>query len=106
MTDAEMLAAFEDCTLEPFHHRDHVRVAWIILRRHAALAEGTAHFITSLQRFATAAGAPQKYDEAVTRRYLDLIHDRIGPAQEWDAFAEGNPDLFVWPLPATYEVLR
>ena len=33
MTDAELLAGFEACTLESFHHADHVRVAWIILHR-------------------------------------------------------------------------
>jgi len=95
MTDAELLARFEDCTLEPFHHLEHVRVAWIILRGRP-LPEASAHFIASLQRFAAAAGAPQKYDEALTRRYLDLIHGRMQPAQQWEEFAAANADLLVW----------
>src|SRR5262245_754105 len=33
MTDDELLAGFEGCALESFHHADHVRVVWIILHR-------------------------------------------------------------------------
>jgi hypothetical protein len=32
MTDAEFLRAFDDTTLEPFHHRDHLRVTFLYLR--------------------------------------------------------------------------
>ena len=105
MTDAELLARFEDCTLEPFHHLEHVRVAWVILRQ-LPLPAAFERFRTSLQRFAAAAGAPGKYDDALTRRYVDLIHARMRPAEEWDDFARANADLLVWPRPATYEVLR
>ena len=39
MTDSEFVDSFEDCTLPStaFHHRDHVRLAWIYLRRHPPL---------------------------------------------------------------------
>ncbi len=35
MTDAEFVAAFESCALpaQAFRHRDHVRLAWLYLRR-------------------------------------------------------------------------
>ena len=33
MTDEEFLAHFEFCTLEEFHHEDHIRMAWIYLRK-------------------------------------------------------------------------
>ena len=105
MSDDELLARFEDGTLEPFHHLEHVRVAWIILGR-LPLDDARAHFVASLQRFAAAAGAPQKYDAALTRRYLDLIHQRMRPAEGWEEFALANADLLAWPPPATYEVLR
>ena len=32
LNDEEFLQAFEDCTLEEFHHADHVRMAWLYLR--------------------------------------------------------------------------
>jgi len=96
VTDAELLAGFEACTLESFHHADHVRVAWIILRR-KPLPAALEHFIASLKRFATAAGAPQKYDDALTRRYMARIAERMNGEASWDEFATANPDLLSWP---------
>ena len=98
MTDDELLAGFEACTLDSFHHADHVRVAWIILRRMPYL-EASAHFVESLQRFASAAGAPQKYDDALTRGYLARIHERMNGERSWQEFAEANPELLVWKRP-------
>ena len=95
MTDDQLLADYEDCTLESFHHADHVRVAWIILHR----------FTTSLQRFAAAAGAAQKYDDALTCRYLARIAERMRGEATWEEFAIANPDLLVWQR-VDYEVLR
>ncbi|MEO6260843.1 MAG: hypothetical protein ABIP63_10850 [Thermoanaerobaculia bacterium] len=47
------LQAFEDCSLPAaaFHHRDHVRVAWIYLQTFPLL-EALNHFILGLRRFA------------------------------------------------------
>ena len=95
MTDKELLAGFEACTLESFHHADHVRVAWIILRQEP-LPEALEHFIASLKRFATAAGAPQKYDDPLTRQYMALIAERMNGETSWDEFRIANPDLLVW----------
>lgn len=98
MKDRELLERFEACTLEEFHHADHVRVAWIMLRE-LPLDDASARFITSLKRFAAAAGAPQKYDEAITRRYILLIHQRMEAVEAagWEEFAHANEDLLVWP---------
>ena len=105
MTDRELVERFEACTLEDFHHADHVRVAWNMLRE-LPLDDASARLITSLKRFAAAAGAPQKYDEAITRHYLLLIHQRMeGGAAEWEEFAGANADLLTWPQPS-YETLR
>jgi hypothetical protein len=106
MTDHELVERFEACTLEDFHHADHVRVAWIMLRE-LPLDAAATRFITSLKRFAAAAGAPQKYDDAITRRYILLIHRRMETteAAAWDEFAGANADLLTWP-PSSYEALR
>jgi hypothetical protein len=106
VTDGELVERFEACTLEDFHHADHVRVAWAMLRE-MPLDDAVARFIASLKRYAAAGGVPEKYDDALTRRYLLLIHQRMEAvdAAAWDAFAEANPDLLAWP-PPTYEALR
>src|SRR5919206_224352 len=99
MTDAEFLRSFEDCTLPntSFHHRDHVRLAWLYLRRHPAL-EALARFTEGLKRFAAANGKPGLYHETITWAYLLLIHERMArsEADTWEDFARSNPDLLVW----------
>ena len=96
MTDEQLLAGFHDASLDEFHHADHVRVAWLVLRRMPYPA-ATEHFVGALQAFATAKGAPQKYDDALTRRYVARIHQRMRGESSWPEFARANPDLLVWP---------
>jgi len=95
MTDRQFLAAFENCSLPEFHHRDHVRVAWCYLREWRLLV-ALERFTTSLKRFAAAAGKPGLYHETITWAYLFLIHERMCDGEEWDAFASRNPDLLGW----------
>ena len=100
MTDDEFLRSFEACTLpnSAFHHRDHVRVAWLYLRRSSAL-EALARFTEGLKRFATANGHPGLYHETITWAFLFLIHERMAQAGEketWERFAACNPDLLTW----------
>ena len=96
LDDDAFLRAFEACTLAPFRHRDHLRVAWLFLRaapfEHAAL-----RFVTGIKRFATAHGATTKYHETITWAYLALVNERMhdgGDARTFDAFARDNADLF------------
>lgn len=99
MTDREFTAAFESCTLPPetFHHREHVRLAWIYLRE-APLLEALTRFAESLKRFAAHAGSAGLYHETITFAFLFLIHERMQrtTAASFDAFAEENADLFAW----------
>jgi hypothetical protein len=99
MTDADFVRTFEDCTLpnSAFHHRDHVRLAWLYLRRHPPV-EALTRFAGGLRRFATANGHPGLYHETITWAFLLLIHERMarGEAAAWEEFAAGNPDLLVW----------
>lgn len=52
-----------------------------------------------MKSFSTAQGKPDRYDEALTLAYLDLIANRVGARHgtTWSAFAAANPDLLVWP---------
>lgn len=99
-TDDDLLAAFE-AGREPeggFHHREHVRVAWLYLRREPwTLA--LARFSQGLQGFARAQGKPGLYHETVTVAFFLIIHERMAAADaplSFDDFARRNPDLLTW----------
>jgi hypothetical protein len=99
MNHQEFIDAFERCAVpnESFHHRDHVRLAWIYLRD-LPLLEALGRFTTSLKRFAAASGRPELYHETITWAYLLLIHERMQRAQadDFETFAIENADLFAW----------
>ena len=95
-TDSALLAGFADGSLEPFHHADHVRVAWLYLR-HGPLLQAIERFAADLRRFAAAKGKPGLYHETVTWGFLFLMHERMGDdAEGFEAFAARNPELLVW----------
>jgi hypothetical protein len=100
MTDQEFLECFESCSLdkEDFHHNNHVRLAWIYLRRFPAL-EALSRFSEGLKRFARSLGKEGLYHETITWGYMLLIRERIArsPMEEsWEEFARANPDILNW----------
>ena len=99
MTDPAFLAAFRDTSLPPsaFHHRDHVRMAWLYLRECGPI-DATPRFVADLQRFATAKGVPGLYHATITAAYMTIIAERMTatPVDTWDAFADAHPDLLTW----------
>ena len=100
MTDDEFLAAFEACTLEEFHHRDHIKVAYLYLRRHP-LNEAIAKVRTGLQALAVAWNAPiddleKGYHETMTQawvRLVDLALSNHGSSESADDFCDQHPNL-------------
>ena len=100
MTDEQTIEAFERSVAPggAFHHEDHVRVAFLYLRRYPFL-DAVEKFTAALKRFAAAQGKPQLYHQTITWAYLVLIHERMARVehrQEWEEFAAQNPDLLVW----------
>jgi hypothetical protein len=100
MNDEEFIQRFEDCTLpgESFHHKEHVRVAWLYLRNESVL-QALNKFSEGLKRFATANGKPNLYHETITWAYVLLINERMergGREQGWEEFVDSNADLFDW----------
>src|SRR5690606_28453140 len=97
MTDEELVRGFEAASLPPgaFGHAEHVRVAWWYLRRHP-WSDALARIRGGLQRFAAAAGRPERYHETITVMYARLIAERLAvdDGGDWNAFAARNPDLF------------
>ncbi len=74
MSDEEFVRVFESCELseDAFHHRDHIRLAAIYVRRHGA-AEATERFKASLRRFAGHLGKSDKYRETITVAWIQLV---------------------------------
>ena len=104
MTDDQFLAAFEACGIrnQDFHHADHVRLAFIYLRRFPAL-EAMRRFSQALKAFAAHNGRPDRYHETITWAFLFLIGERMARASQkngsyssWEEFAANNPDLLNW----------
>jgi hypothetical protein len=77
-----------------FPHREHVRIAFEMLRRHD-FAETVLLFSRALLTMAQRAGKPQAFHQTLTIAFLSLIAERL-EGGDWDdfaAFAHDNPDL-------------
>lgn len=99
LTDDELMRQFLDGTLPAasFHHREHVRVAWLFVVRYG-VPHALSEFGDALRRFAAAQGATNLYHATITWAYVLLINERQQrwPAATWAAFADANPDLLTW----------
>jgi hypothetical protein len=96
--DETLLEAFESCTLPPdaLGHREHVRVAWLILRAHPRFEDGAQRFCAGLRRFAEAHRKSGLYHETITWAYLVLVNERMRgrDAAGFDELAAAHGDLF------------
>lgn len=81
-----------DCDPANFPHREHVRVAFEMLRRHS-FPETVLHFSQALRQMAARGGRPEAYHETITIAFLSVIAERMGDIDAFDAFASANPDL-------------
>lgn len=96
MDDQQFLQAFEAAHLQPFQHRDHIRMAWLYLRREG-WAGGYPRIQAGLKYFAGAQGAATMYHETITRFWSYLVHYAIQQTPEletFDDFAAAYPHLF------------
>jgi hypothetical protein len=108
-TDADigaLVARFEDCTqpVAQFRHRQHLQVAWWLLRNEPLLA-AMPRFIDGLRRYAASIGQAQIYHETMTWAYLLFVHDRLeraGRQRSWDEFERDHPELFTRELVHAY----
>jgi hypothetical protein len=102
LSDEEFRRRFEEGTLPAaeFHHRDHVRLAWLYLRSGPPI-EALTRFSDGLRRLAARHGKPDLYHETITWAYLLLIRERMERqraeiGESWEDFAARNPDLLTW----------
>ena len=94
----------EPCTLQEFllgevdsttfHHADHVRIAFEILRRHDFLDAALA-YSASLKTIATRSGNSAAYHETITLAFLSLVAERMNGKDYagFAAFSKNNADL-------------
>jgi hypothetical protein len=96
--DCPELARFlhGECDPEGFTHREHVRMAFELLRRYD-FAESLLHCSQALRAMLERAGRPEAFNLTVTVAFLSLIAERMqrGDAGDFEAFARANPDLLV-----------
>ena len=77
-----------------FPHREHVRMAFEMLRRHD-FAETVWHFSRTLRAMAAKAGKPQAFNQTVTIAFLSLIAERMERdcAPDFTAFVRAHPEM-------------
>jgi hypothetical protein len=92
MTDAEFLRAFDDTTLEPFHHRDHLRVTSLYLRQYGET--GTRERLgPAILRYADARGVAAKYHETITRAWISLVSEGVKRSGDFDTMIAEHPQM-------------
>jgi hypothetical protein len=90
MTDSEFQRAFEDTTLEPFHHRDHLRVTWIYLSQFGETAT-LERLGPAILRYADARRVGHKFHQTVTIAWIRLLSQAF--ENNFDAIVEKHPQL-------------
>ncbi len=77
-----------------FTHREHVRMAFELLRRYD-FPEAALHYSRALEAVTARAGVPGKFHQTITVAFLSLIAERLfehGPGT-FETFAEAHADL-------------
>ena len=104
MTIDELTDAWEAGAVLPggISHTDHVRIAWVLLRRHGE-PEARERLLAGTERACRAHGVPEKFDAELTVRWSDAIseavaRDGLGPSA--DHFLAAHPELARGRLPA------
>ena len=94
--DSPDLGRFLRAETDPatFPHREHVRMAFEMLKRHD-FPETVLHFSRTLRAMAEKVGRPEAFHQTITIAFLSLIAERLeaGGAEDFAAFAQANPDL-------------
>src|SRR5262245_21123791 len=74
MNDDDFVRAFESGALanSAFHHRDHLRLAWLYLRRDGP-ERGMEHVLDGIRHFAVAHSAGDRFHETLTRFWVRLM---------------------------------
>jgi hypothetical protein len=77
-----------------FPHREHVRMAFGMLRRHS-FVETALHYSQALRTMTEKIGKPEAFHQTLTIAFLALIAERMHTqdAYDFESFAASNSDL-------------
>ena len=101
MTDDAFLEKFEACAwpLDQWHHREHIKVAYLYLRRYP-FETALTRIREKIQAHNAAQGVPEGptlgYHETMTQAWLRLVYVTLceyGPAASADEFFDQHPQL-------------
>ena len=100
--DEQFLAAFEAGQIanQNFHHRDHLRLAWIQVRR-LGLDPASDAVAAAIRHFAAHHGHADRYHETMTRFWLRAVGLGINrhPTLRFDDLLAAEPHLLDKNLP-------
>jgi hypothetical protein len=100
--DQQFLAAFEAGQIanQDFHHRDHLRLAWIQIRR-LGLERGSDSVTGAIRQFAARHGHGDRYHETMTRFWLRVVGMGMTrhPTLPFDDLLAAEPHLLDKNLP-------
>lgn len=103
MTDNDFVTAFLTGSLPPtqFHHRDHLRLAWVLVRL-TGEDEATRRITSGIRYFATMHGQAEKYHETMTRFWVRIVAHAVAAQPTittFDVFLAACPFLLEKDLP-------
>ncbi len=103
MTDDDFVSAFLHGSLPPqqFHHRDHLRLTWCLVRRDGEEA-ATGEITTGIRKFAARHGQASKYHETLTRFWIRVVGHMVAARPEiadFETFLAAFPQLLDKDLP-------
>ena len=100
--DQQFLAAFEvgQIANQGFHHRDHLRLAWIQIRR-LGLDRASDAVAGAIRQFAARHGHANRYHETMTRFWVRVVGMGITrhPMLSFDDLVAAEPHLLDKSLP-------
>ncbi|PXF29940.1 hypothetical protein WH50_18025 [Pokkaliibacter plantistimulans] len=95
--DQLFLQAFEELELpaEQFKHRNHLRLAWLLLQLEADYELTFGRLAEGIRRYATHLGVPDLYHATLTDAMLRLVDERqrSGLYTTWQQLLEAHPEL-------------
>jgi hypothetical protein len=96
-SDEDFLRAFEDLSFpaDLFHHREHIRVAWLYLKSSDA-TRASERMAEGIRRFANHHGATQKYHHTLTLAWMRLVATALVETPEgctFEQFLAARPEL-------------
>ena len=105
-SDQDFREAFESLRIvnEMFHHREHIRLAWIYSRRFSQ-EEALKRMAQGILAFARHHGAAAKYHHTITMAWMRLVWQAVRsgpPVADFHTFAAAHPQLLNPRLLADY----